>query len=663
MSAPPRVPQDIIDWGEAPPGYFYNAFGQLMREEAHVFDTSGKQVSYVASPTGVYSPQLNPSETNIRQIQTAAAFKPARITVAAGAPPITLRTFSSPDELAAVAPYIRDIKDAEELPTTRLTEAQIKPKTGLPSWYESGIIPARDVGITKQPEMRAVSSPQVLLQTSAQTSMPKSSTSSEHILERVDKVFSPTGVYLGDALIDRSGGAYAYRDITGTYSSPPSSWGSGVGRSSASQLNAAAAAAIPQPSSTRMTSMADGKIDIRLSQADILRMKQGEELYFSLGNNGFDITTAPVSGNTNLSLRHQDIDWSKSSIVIDGNKQSVAFDTNKGNFTLIDPNTTTETIINRIDYGHKGKTNKDAGFYRAFYEPLGINEAYDKADAEREKILVDYGKYVRDATQQQTDYNAAALAAQASAYGQYQDQIQLAKDLGYKIDINPNTGAVNLTPPSPAEMYIRANLIEQGTPFRGLISPSAGYKPAAGTESFVNAGPNKWGSNPVLVGTGNVTHPLVNQTDYGSLYQTDKGAWYVITPPGQIPQSGSSGAPMGILDERSPMGSLIYNATASQIGIMDKMKQNASMYIGARRQKYNEPRTKTSRRPSNRNNKPKKQPASRSTGLIYPIPNLNPFAVKKEQVQKKRQTKKKRNASGTKIEDRMSRNVSKFLGW
>jgi hypothetical protein len=439
-------------------------------------------------------------------------------------------------------------------------------------------------------------------------------------------------------------------------------------------------AAIPQPAANRMWSAADGKVDVRLSQADIARMKSGEELYFVMGSNGIDISPTQVPGATNFSLRHQDIDWGNSSILIDTTKGTVDFNTNRGNFNIVNPNFTAKDYIDKVDFGHKGNVNPDAGFYRAFYEPLGIGAEWDKIDAQNEAVLVDYGKRVREATQQQTDARAEYYKQASAAYGQQSTAIQQARDLGFTFDIDPKTGApVNIKAPSEAEYYIRATLLAQGTPLRESTPiDTTVFAPAPGTEKFVLAGPNKWGGNVTVLGTGNITHPLINQTDYGTLYKTDKDAWYAITPRGQMPQSGSGGSPMGILDTRSPMGSIIYNATNSQIEIMDAMKKNASSYIGSRRQTYNRRSSEYGvKTPKNQ----RKQPAKRTSALIYPIPKLTTLqslageeAPKRSRSQKKKKPKKslikpkqtKRSSGGsgkTKIEQRMSRNVSKFLGW
>lgn len=674
----PTVPQDIIDWGQAPPGYYYDASGQLVRIEAQVYDTTGKQVNYLSTPTGIYSPQINPSETNVRMIQTLPAFTPARITVSANTPigAITNKILTSQEELAKAAPYIVSVSDRVDLPTTRLSESQIRPSTGLPSWYDSGIRPINpQTGelLTGEEEIAArekiksaktTPTTPIQMQTSSQNAIQLGAPlldTSGYILNRVQKVFSPTGDYIGDELIDIKGVKYGFRPVgTNTVYSPQTT--QSYQYKSALALEQDRLSSLPQPSTNRMVAVADGKIDIKLSEADVKKMNSGEELYFVLGGaNGIDISSTPVAGASNFALRHQDINWGKSSIVVDTKKGTVDFNTNKGTFNIVDPSLTTMDYVNRVDYGHKGKVNENAGFYRAFYEPLGIGQEWDKFDAQREAALVEYGRKVREAAKKQADYNAAVLEQKSAIYGEIGRQVQLAKDLGYTIDINPDTGEIKATPPSEPVLYIRAKLLEQGTPYRGSTTTNQQgiYLPASGTENFVAAGANKWGGNVTVLGTGNITHPLIKQTDYGTLYKTDKGAWYIITPKGQMPQSGSSGSPIP--------------------SIQNKMTSNASLFIGARKQMYNymmdvSGRGKTRNRKGNLRNvsKPTVNNTNKQRSLIYPIPKLTTLqSLAGEDKQTSRRKKKRKRlvkstsvgiGGSTRIEKRMSRNVNKFLG-
>lgn len=69
--------------------------------------------------------------------------------------------------------------------------------------------------------------------------------------------------------------------------------------------------------------------------------------------------------------------------------------------------------------------------------------------------------------------------------------------------------------------------------------PTKLYKPSGG---FMQLGTNKWGT-ATAVGTGYYKNTRVNnQVDYGTLYKTDKGAWYLVTPRGQVIQSGGVGS-------------------------------------------------------------------------------------------------------------------------
>lgn len=574
----PTVPQDIIDWGKAPSGYFYNAFGQLMREEAQVFDAAGKQINYIATPTGVYSPQINPTETNIRQIQEVQAFKPARITVSSGAPVITAKTFESPEELQKVAPYITNIKDIEELSTDRLTEAQVRPTQSLPAWFESGRIPVSDLDasgkyIGRQPV--ALASGVGVIPTPAsvrQTSLIQSET----------PIGSPR---------PPSGNLKFY--------SPSST----VKQTSVNQPVVIEASTPSIPSyypDQRMTSIANGKVDIRLSKSDIERMNNGEDLYFSiLPTGGFDITTSPVKGGTNLSMRHQDIDWSKSSVVVDLNQNSVAFDTNKGNFTLMSPTMTGMDYYNKVIPVQKGNVAKEAGFYRAFLEPTGIVSEMDKANMNLQLSEDEWNKQVRDFSKLKSDYSANRYAQLAAQYGQFQDlkdNRETYEALGFKIQTDNRNNVLSVTPPSQDEFEIRVAYAQAGIPIP----------------------------------------PNVNASEW-------------------------AGISVDELRRRQQE-----NAAS---GIMGSMSNNASSFIRSRKQIYNKNAFREVLMPKSKPQQKKRKATcgAKRQGLIYPIPNLNPFKSELKQtrkkVAKKKTPRKARTATKTRVEERMSRNVNKFLGW
>lgn len=578
----PTVPQETIDWGKAPTGYFYNAFGQLMREEAQVFDAAGKQINYIATPTGVYSPQINPAETNIRQIQEIQAFKPARITVSSGAPAITAKTFESQEELQRVAPYITNIKDIEALPTDRLLESQIKPTRSLPSWFESGRIPVSDLDASGKyigkPQLiaEAIVRPTIVRPTQLQEDVPIASPRPPSGNMRF---YSPSSVSMDEK------NKILEQKLAG-------------------QPVAVAASLPSYYPDQRMTSVANGKVDIRLSKSDIERMSNGEELYFSiLPTGGFDITTTPVAGGTNLSMRHQDIDWSKSAVVVDLNKSSVAFNTNKGNFTLLSPEMTGQEYYDKLIPVQKGKVAKEAGFYRAFLEPTGIVSEVDTANMQRQLAEDEMNRQIREFSKLKSDYTANRYAQIAAAYGQFQD----VKDnraayeaLGFKIQTDRYNNIVSITPPSEEEYNIRYAYASMGTP----ISP-------------------------------NVT-------------ATELKAWET---------------PVRILGQTSG---------GASSGIMGDMSRNASAYISSRKQIYNKNAYREVLMPKSKKSPRKKMTSrgkgqSRSQGLIYPIPNLNPFKVEPKQTRKKgvkkKTPRKARTTTKTSVEERMSRNVNKFLGW
>lgn len=579
---PPTVPQETIDWGKAPTGYFYNAFGQLMREEAQVFDAAGKQINYIATPTGVYSPQINPAETNVRQIQEIQAFKPARITVSSGAPVITAKTFESQEELKKVAPYITNIKDIEALPTDRLLESQIRPTRSLPSWFESGRIPVSDLDASGKyigkPQLvaDAIARPTIVRPTQLQEDVP---IASPRPPSGNMKFYSPSSTlkdYKNKILEQKTAGQ-----------------------------SVAVTASLPSYyPDQRMTSVANGKVDIRLSKSDIERMNNGEELYFSiLPNGGFDITTTPVAGGTNLSMRHQDIDWSKSAVVVDLNKTSVAFNTNKGNFTLLSPEMTTMDYYNKIVPVQKGKVEKEAGFYRAFLEPTGIVSGVDTANMQRQLAEDEMNRQVREFSKLKSDYTANRYAQLAAAYGQFQDvkdNRDALEALGFKIQTDRYNNVVSVTPPTNEEYVIRTAALQSGNPI-----------PSAATNITIN----------------------------------DAGMVFWDMPPG---------------------------TGRSSTNIMSNMSRNASAYISSRKQIYNKNAYREVLMPKSKKSPRKKMTSrgkgqSRSQGLIYPIPNLNPFKVEQKQTRKKGVKKKTpskaRTTTKTSVEERMSRNVNKFLGW
>jgi hypothetical protein len=578
----PTVPQETIDWGKAPSGYFYNAFGQLMREEAQIFDSSGKQINYIASPTGVYSPQINPSEANIRQIQTAPAFRPARITVSAGAPPITARTLESQEELANVAKYITSVNDAEELATERLLDTQVRPTRALPSWFETGRIPISDLDASG----RYIGKPAPV---SAASSVGSLVISQPTNIQQETPIASPR----------LPSGNMRYYSPSSTSKDEKNKI---LEQKLAGQPVAVAASLPSYYPDQRMTSVADGKVDIRLSKSDIERMNNGDELYFSiLPQGGFDVTTAPVSGGTSFAMRHQDIDWSKSSVAVDLNKGSVAFNTNRGNFTLMSPEITGMDYYNKVIPVQKGNVSQDAGFYRAFLEPTGMVSEMDKANMQRQVSEDEWNRQVREFSQFKKDYTADIYAQKAAAYGQFQD----VKDnraayeaLGFKIQTDSRNNITSITPPSQEEFDIRLSYAKMGRPIPPNVNAAA-LKP--------------WETPPLMIlGQG------------------------------------------------------------KQSGIMGSMSENALAYIRSRKQVYNKNAFREVLMPKSKRTTQKRKRAassgsSRSQGLIYPIPNLNPFKTVPKQTRKKVVKKKvprnTRTTTKTKIEDRMSRNVNKFLGW
>jgi hypothetical protein len=577
----PTVPQETIDWGKAPSGYFYNAFGQLMREEAQIFDSSGKQINYIASPTGVYSPQINPSEANIRQIQTAPAFRPARITVSAGAPPITARTLESQEELANVAKYITSVNDAEELATERLLDTQVRPTRALPSWFETGRIPISDLDASG----RYIGKPAPV---SAASSVGSLVISQPTNIQQETPIASPR----------LPSGNMRYYSPSSTSKDEKNKI---LEQKLAGQPVAVAASLPSYYPDQRMTSVADGKVDIRLSKSDIERMNNGDELYFSiLPQGGFDVTTAPVSGGTSFAMRHQDIDWSKSSVAVDLNKGSVAFNTNRGNFTLMSPEITGMDYYNKVIPVQKGNVSQDAGFYRAFLEPTGMVSEMDKANMQRQVSEDEWNRQVRDFSQFKKDYTADIYAQKAAAYGQFQDvkdHMAEYEALGFKIQTDGRNNITSITPPSQEEFDIRLSYAKMGRP----IPPN------------VNAALKPWETPPLMIlGQG------------------------------------------------------------KQSGIMGSMSENALAYIRSRKQVYNKNAFREVLMPKSKRTTQKRKRAassgsSRSQGLIYPIPNLNPFKTvpkqKRKKVVKKKVPRNTRTTTKTKIEDRMSRNVNKFLGW
>lgn len=116
-----------------------------------------------------------------------------------------------------------------------------------------------------------------------------------------------------------------------------------------------------------------------------------------------------------------------------------------------------------------------------------------------------------------------------------------------------------------------------------MVTPSILYKPSG---SLMSIGQNKWGS-ATAVGTGFYKNTRVNsQVDYGTLYKTDKGAWYLVTPRGQVIQSGGAGSLSAM--PKLQLRKQKYNRTkkASKITYSktkNKIKINKKKYRGVRK--------------------------------------------------------------------------------
>jgi hypothetical protein len=113
----------------------------------------------------------------------------------------------------------------------------------------------------------------------------------------------------------------------------------------------------------------------------------------------------------------------------------------------------------------------------------------------------------------------------------------------------PRTARISTTPPPTFSGLNTTNITNSTVNATALrtqdVLPSIStipppiYKPRG---DFMSWGTNKWGT-ATMVGTGKYKNTRVNnQVDYGTLYKTDKGAWYLVTPNGQVIQSGGAGS-------------------------------------------------------------------------------------------------------------------------
>lgn len=142
----------------------------------------------------------------------------------------------------------------------------------------------------------------------------------------------------------------------------------------------------------------------------------------------------------------------------------------------------------------------------------------------------------------------------------------------------------NITPITNTSGYYNTTpLGKQNTLPTLIVTPSTLYKPSG---SLMSLGTNKWGSAS-SVGTGYYKNTRVNnQVDYGTLYTTDKGAWYLVTPRGQVIQSGGAGSLSAM--PKLQLRKQKYNRTKKASKIIysktkNKIKTNKKKYRGARK--------------------------------------------------------------------------------
>ena len=147
---------------------------------------------------------------------------------------------------------------------------------------------------------------------------------------------------------------------------------------------------------------------------------------------------------------------------------------------------------------------------------------------------------------------------------------------------SPTFSGLNTTNITNSTVNATALRTQDVLPTISTIQPPI-YKPSG---SLMSIGQNKWGSAS-SVGTGYYKNTRVNnQVDYGTLYTTDKGAWYLVTPRGQVIQSGGAGSLSAM--PKLQLRKQKYNRTkkASKITYSktkNKIKINKKKYRGVRK--------------------------------------------------------------------------------
>jgi hypothetical protein len=241
----------------------------------------------------------------------------------------------------------------------------------------------------------------------------------------------------------------------------------------------------------------------QLSERNIEDMKAGKELYLVVGGDlasggnaevlGF--TNERVEGARNFKLNNTNIDW-RSSRIDFGEDNSIVLQTPNEMVILNDPE--------NPNLGHL--TNKYVGEHQGILRSMIADVdwyVYDKQDAEEEKRFREQQKQQKA----HTDTNNLIIQQYWKDYTQNQeDKLKLLKTSG-----------------------------------------EATYKPVAGTESFIygtsSGSPSpKWGN---VTASGDVVmKDMGGQDRYGSLYVTDKKAYFFVEGDGkgQVTMSGSMDA-------------------------------------------------------------------------------------------------------------------------
>jgi hypothetical protein len=282
---------------------------------------------------------------------------------------------------------------------------------------------------------------------------------------------------------------------------------------------------------------------LKLSDNEILHMNKGGELYLNIDSSGNISFLTEKGSGTNYKLNNSNIDWYSTAIDF-GNDNSITLHTPNGQVVLANPY---EGLSS--DY-----YKKNAGILRNALVDVDWAE-YDKQDALREQQLVSQIEQQKQQKQQQAQQlTNAQVAAKYNAY------------------LTSQTNKENLL----------------------KLTGNPSYKPAEGTESFIygtSTGKTspKWGN---ITASGDVIMTdMWGNERAGSLYVTDKKAYFLVDSRGQVPISGS-------MDAGIPNFTLVTNPTTAAktnlLGVPYAYKGSATLAsfltgsgASARKQKYN----------------------------------------------------------------------------